>query len=522
MCFNIYIINITLKLSKTLCFSERWAQVDALIEEMCNPSTTERLTSEKLVTMEKYIKEIAPSYVYTRQISIEEPFTKNVRKAMSDNVKNSAYTSLFGKNEHKLGRKDGKLVNGDQEIFNFARDEVFKNASTKRPARLNETLTSSMRSIGQIKCGNVRGTCFLVTDELVLTNYHVYRMIETERNESGNFSLPITVLFDYFHAEHMENVVVEAEVDEEQDPKLSNPYVDYKFFRLKQNEGLADRVPLGPMVRNWQLSDGRVVILGHPEGKELQDEVCIVVGYREMHETIRKRHEQCNGVHMTNAQLLHKTEEFQGRLSYDTTFFSGASGSPVFEMNGNIVAIHTQGYQLEILEDDTPNQSKHVWNQELENGPNAQQESVSNPEQENVPNQEQESVPNQKQENVLNQEQRNVPNQEQGGIPNQKQENISNQEQQNVCNQEQENDLNQELEDVPNQDHKNVPNQEQESGPNQKQENISKKRKYSLMEFGVQFLSICGDLRRWHGENIVKQIFPNYKLNPGEEPMDAT
>ncbi|CAB3983384.1 FAM111A [Paramuricea clavata] len=442
-----------------MIFSEGWARLDALVEEACNPSRKEKLSSEDVVRVKKYVKEIAPSYVYTREISVKEPFTENVRKAMTENVKKSACTSLLGKDDNKLDRKNGEFVRGDQQIFNFARYEVLKNASTKRPAILNETLASYMRSIGHIKCGSVSGTCFLVTDVLVITNYHVYRMIEKERNKPGNSSIPITVLFDYFYAKQMENVV-EIEVDEEQDPKLGNPYVDYKFFRLKQNEGIRDRIPLGPMVRNWQLSDGRVVILGHPEGKEMQDEVCVVVGYRAMQERIRERHEQCNGVHMTNAQLLHNTEDFQGFLSYDTTFFAGGSGSPVFEINGNIVAMHTQGYLLE---------------REVANIPSQQ---------ENVTNQQPESLTYHEQENISNQKQQNVPNQEQETVPNQ-------------------------LE--------NVPNQEQQSVSRQ-----GKSRTYSLMEFGVQFVSICRDMANFYGRDVVQKIFPNYKLKPGEEAMDAT
>ena len=367
--------------------------------------------------MEKYIEEISRLYVYTRQISAKKPFTVNVRKAMTENVKTSARTSLLGNNDHKPRTNDGKFVNEDQQIFNFARNEVFKNASTQKPARLNEPLASYMRSVGQIACGRIQGTCFLVTGELVLTNYHIYRMIQEERKKPGNSTLTITVSFDYLYPRQTKHVHT-VEIDEHRHPKLENPYLDYKFFYL--NEGLMDRVPLGPMVRNWQLSDGRVVILGHPEGKEMQDEVCIVVGYRAMLERIRERHELFSGIHMTNAQLLYRTERYQGDLSYDSTLFSGSSGSPVFEMNGNIVAMHTQGYLLERTEANASN------------------------------------------------EQRNVPNLDQDNSS-----------------------------------------------------TLGNSKTYSLMEFGVQFIKICGDMKQWHGENVVKQIFPNYKLKPGEEPMEA-
>ena len=390
-----------------LHISDEW--VDAKIEEAGNPDRTERLRTEDLARMEKYIKEFSPSHVYTRQIAVSKPFTKEVRKAMTENAKTSACASLLGKNIDEVTTKNVKFVDEDEGILNFAKDEVFKNASTKRPARMNRTFATYIRSIGNIVFGEVHlGTCFLVTPTHVITNYHVYRMIEDMRRERENPGLPINIWFDYLHRGQRSGIV-KVEVDEQQDSKLENPYLDYKIFCVRQKECLRDRVPLGPMVRKWQLSDGRVVIIGHPGGEELQEEVCVVVGYKKMLDRIRDRYELCKGVHMTNAQLLHKTEDYQGCLSYDTTLFSGASGSPVFEMNENIVAMHTQGYILE---------------------------------------------------NAVN-------------------------------------------------EHENDPTQV----------NL---RKYSLMEFGVQFISICRDIRQRYGENIVNEIFPNYRLEQGEEPMVTT
>ena len=453
-----------------------------MIEEACNPTRTERFSNEDLVRVKKYI-EISPSYVYTRKISAKKPITEDVRSAMTENAKQSAYKILLGQNDKNYGGTVGEFSN-DHKVFNFAKSEVFKNASVRKPARLNEIFGHYTRSIGQIMCGEFEvGTCFLVTHELVITNYHVYRDIKWIRCRQ-NANLPIFVRFDYLHAGQRDNFLT-VEVDEH-NSTLENPYLDYKFFRLKPNEGLGGRVLLGPMVRNWQLSDGRVIILGHPEGKEMQDEVCVVVGYRAMQETLKKRHEQFNGVHMTNSELLHKTEDYQGSLSYDTTCFRGSSGSPVFEMNGYIVAMHTQGYLLK-------KEPENASSQEEENIPYHEQENIPNLEQENVPNHEQESIPNLEQENVPNLEHENVPNHEQENI------------------------LNLEQENVPNPEHENVPNQEQENILGQ----VNTKT-YSLMEFGVQFIVICRDMRHWHGDDVVRKIFPHYTLKPGEEPMDFT
>lgn len=332
-------------------FSGGRERAEALVEEeACNPNRTEGYSLDELVLIEKYIK-ISPSYVYSRQISPKEPFNKDVSNIMTKNVKELAYTTFLSKNDDKPRGNFGKFNSRDEQLLNFAKDELVKNGSTQKPAKLNIDLVSYMKSIGRILYNGVHcGTCFLVADKLVITNYHVYMIIIDERIKLGNSDLPITVQFiDYQDPEQTERIVT-VDVDEERDTKLENYRLDYKFFRLKQS--LTDRhILLGPMVRNWQLLDGLVVILGYPGTKKMQEEVCTIIG-SSMNETITKRRYKCTGVHMTNAQSLQDLERklptasVQDCLSYDTTLFNGASGSPVIDMNGNIVAMHTQGYHL--------------------------------------------------------------------------------------------------------------------------------------------------------------------------------
>ena len=51
---------------------------------------------------------------------------------------------------------------------------------------------------------------------------------------------------------------------------------------------------------------------------------------------------------MTNAQKLAYAEKYKECLPYDTSLFSCASGYLVFNMNGNIVAMHMQGFTLDV------------------------------------------------------------------------------------------------------------------------------------------------------------------------------
>ncbi|CAB3979354.1 Hypothetical predicted protein [Paramuricea clavata] len=315
--------------------------------EACKPSRTEILPNEGFVCLEKYIKEFSASYVYTHPVSSKETLTKKVRESMTANVKTSAYKSLLNPKINKFGKNDGEFGNADQQIFNFAKEAIFKHTSTKKPARLNKLLATYMDSIGQIACGDIRGTCFLVTDMLVITNHHVCTMINAEREEQQNSNLPITVSFDYLCSEQREHVLT-VEVDEERNPQLENSHLDYKFLRLKENESLRNRVPLGPIVRNRPLREGRIIIVGYPGGDEMHDETCVVVSSHSWREKLQQRHELCAGVHITRFEIEQSTKRYAKCLPYDTSLFSGASGSPVFDLNGNIVAMHTQGYTLEV------------------------------------------------------------------------------------------------------------------------------------------------------------------------------
>ena len=337
-------------------FSEE--RVDLLIEEACNPSRTERLANENFVRLENYIKEISAKYVYTHSTTSKQPLTEKARKSMTRNVKASVYATLLGsRNKDKSSKSQTKFVENDQQVFNFAREDVYKNASTKIPARLLSVISSHIKSIGQISCGKIRGTCWLVYKSLVITNHHVYQLFYQEREELQNPNLPITVTFDYLDVGKPEHIVT-VEVDEERDPEVENSHLDYKLVQLKKCEGLQVRAPLGSAVRSRSTQEGLVTIVGHPEGKEMHMETCVVVSSHAWREKLQQKHDKIvqtqrddpvsAGLNMTKHDALSCAEKYKDCLPYDTSLFTGASGSPVFDLNGNIVAIHTQGYTLNV------------------------------------------------------------------------------------------------------------------------------------------------------------------------------
>ncbi|CAB3986669.1 FAM111A, partial [Paramuricea clavata] len=321
--------------------------VDSIVVDACKPSRTKTLPNEDLVRYEKYIREFSASYVYTHPTSSKEPLSEKNRTSMTRNVKSAAYKTLLSPKNIKFVKNDGKFVNHDKRIFEFAEEDIHKNASTKKPAWLNKLLANCMDSVGQIVCGTVRGTCFIVSDKLVITNHHVYKMTFTEREEQKNPNLPITVRFDYLYSGQTEHIVT-VEVDEEQDSQLESPQLDYKFLRLKENDDLKGRVQLGTIVRNRPLNEGRIIIVGYPGGDEMHEETCVVVRAHSWRDKLQERQEIHAGVHISKAEMVEKTNIYEKCLPYDTSLFTGASGSPVFDLDGYIVAMHTQGYVLEV------------------------------------------------------------------------------------------------------------------------------------------------------------------------------
>ena len=238
---------------------------------------------------------------------------------------------------------------GDKDILSLDKKE-FSNkisGSTAKPAWLLPLLGKAMRSVGLLTYGSVQATCFFIKPDKIITNYHVVR-------EIGKHHLTkIKVSFsEYLRDDISTGNQVWVEVDEEwvgQTP-IHSEKLDYIILSLKHHATLPDRQPLGNLVRRSVPRDGLVTIIGHPQNRPKLEETCVVVPNDQWLNEFQKRFENNRKpppgfdyeLHQFKQHLESKNRDHW--LSYVTSFLEGASGSPVFDMDGHVIGMHTHGY----------------------------------------------------------------------------------------------------------------------------------------------------------------------------------
>ena len=93
-----------------------------------------------------------------------------------------------------------------------------------------------------------------------------------------------------------------------------------------------------------------VAIIGHSLGREKLEEMCAVVPHYSLRDQPLGGFQETRPdslaidkfYHVVKADIM--PENYEPRRPYDTCFLLGSSGSPVFNMHGDIIAMHAQGY----------------------------------------------------------------------------------------------------------------------------------------------------------------------------------
>ncbi|XP_078028653.1 serine protease FAM111A-like [Epinephelus lanceolatus] len=258
--------------------------------------------------------------------------------------------------------KGKKTLQGSKlsRIQNLFRVEFGKNAQTCMEVKTMKTLMDLSNSVCQVRISNnPEGSGFLLFGKFVLTNAHVVKGIYNEYTRQLNER--VTVHFSYESLNPMESgAAVEEVVGFEYGPVESSRECDWALLRVCADQTLPDALL---KCFGFLPQSGGICIIGHPDGGVKKIDPCLIIPTENQNQVVeRHRSENPDGVLPENHHYSENQQRIQmitqrffedvkkdvqrirQLLTYESCFYSGSSGSPVFDKHCNVVAMHSGGY----------------------------------------------------------------------------------------------------------------------------------------------------------------------------------
>ncbi|XP_012884400.1 PREDICTED: protein FAM111A [Dipodomys ordii] len=251
-------------------------------------------------------------------------------------------------------RKKGKKTS----LFTLHRRNFGKLTKNATLVKVHKFLSQLGDSVGFLlwdNNGNMGcATCFVFSGPFILTCRHVINDIVGKGIEPSQWAdiigQCVKVIFNY------EEVPVKEENCFFLEPwfQISDGTLDYAVLKLKADGqpvplGLRDKIAPLPL-------NGLMYIIGHPQGESKRTDGCAVIPQSEREQKYKENIQAgeavgCNFpphfVYMHTQNSFQKIAHNPDVLTYDTTFYWGSSGSPVFDSQGSLVAMHTAGITCE-------------------------------------------------------------------------------------------------------------------------------------------------------------------------------
>ncbi|XP_029924825.1 protein FAM111A-like isoform X2 [Myripristis murdjan] len=288
-------------------------------------------TPEETATPSSRVSSVIPHRSPLHKIHNSEKMLKHLCSQFENLIKQM-------KNQLKVSRLS--------DVQNLFRADFGKNVDTCFEMRMMYEMTELGKSVCQVRTnGTPLGSGFLLFDRFVLTNGHVINNIYDQ--DSGHLREPLSVTFSFVRLDQRdpcETVQVKPQVAALEYSTDSTGCVrDWALLELCPDQALPDGllkhfgfVPPG----------GGIFIIGHPDGGVKKIDPCLVIPLeKRFHSFEPQTRENPESIQMITGAFFHSREI----LSYDTCFYFGSSGSPIFDEHYNVVAMHSGGYHCKTI-----------------------------------------------------------------------------------------------------------------------------------------------------------------------------
>ncbi|XP_035521835.1 protein FAM111A-like [Morone saxatilis] len=234
-------------------------------------------------------------------------------------------------------------------IQNLFRVEFGKNDQACAEVKTMKKLMKLCDSVCQVRVnGRPEGSGFLLFDKFVLTNGHVIKIYDETK---GQLNEMVTVHFSFESLDQMEGgqnsgSTVEEVAGFEFCRNESGQESDWALLRLGDDQALPD----GLLAHfGFPSKSGGICIIGHPDGGVKKIDPCLIVPTDNRKQAVERHYLENQGpVQLVTRRFFESVAESVEKqrqvLTYESCFYFGSSGSPVFDEHCNVVAMHTGGY----------------------------------------------------------------------------------------------------------------------------------------------------------------------------------